>query len=132
MLEAVKLLLAPASDIQLVGAAIDGLHAYEDVRTLQPDVLLTDLRLKGLPGAALIEKVTSDCPGVDCLILSGSIDPAAILEGIQAGARGFVDKTVMADEIVSAIRAVARGGWHLSKSMRSRLQLGAPPGLRLA
>ncbi len=99
---------------KVVGEAADGREAVKLVETLHPEVAVLDLAmplLNGIDTAREVQRVSSKTKTV---ILSMHTDSRYILEGLRAGAKGFVMKTHAADDLVRAIREAARGGTYLS------------------
>ena len=97
-------------DIEVVGQAADGLQAVQLARDLQPDVVLMDLVMPNLDGVDAIQQIRTELPDTHVLILTTYADDQHIMAGIQAGARGYLLKDALPDELVGAIRIVARGG----------------------
>jgi DNA-binding NarL/FixJ family response regulator len=97
-------------DIQVVGQASDGLEAVRLAAALRPDVVLMDLVMPNLDGVAAIQQIRRDLPDTHVLILTTYADDEYIMAGIQAGARGYLLKDALPDELVRAIRVVAQGG----------------------
>ena len=97
-------------DIEVVGQAADGLQAVQLARELKPDVVLMDLVMPGLDGVDAIRQIRAELPDTHALILTTYADDQHIMDGIQAGARGYLLKDALPDELVRAIRIVARGG----------------------
>jgi DNA-binding NarL/FixJ family response regulator len=114
-------------DIQVVAQAADGREAVRLARELQPDVVLMDLVMPNLDGVAAIEMIREELPQTHILILTTYADDEHILAGIQAGARGYLLKDALPDELVQAIRVVAEGGSLLQPAVASRVwdRLGA-------
>jgi DNA-binding NarL/FixJ family response regulator len=108
-------------DIQVVGQAADGLEAVRMARALQPDVVLMDLVMPHLDGVAAIEQIRAELPGTHVLILTTYADDEHIMAGVQAGARGYLLKDALPDELVQAIRIVAAGGSLLQPAVAARV-----------
>jgi DNA-binding NarL/FixJ family response regulator len=79
------------------------------IKELDPDVVLLDVHLPDGSGDAIINAVAADRPGVRFLALSVSDAAEDVIAVIRAGARGYVTKTISADELVDAIGRVAEG-----------------------
>jgi DNA-binding NarL/FixJ family response regulator len=108
-------------DIQVVGQAADGLEAVRLAHQLAPDVVLMDLVMPQLDGVKAIEAIRAALPGTHVLILTTYADDEYILAGIQAGARGYLLKDALPDELVRAIRIVARGGSLLQPAVAAKV-----------
>ena len=117
-------------DIEVVGQAADGREAVRLAQELRPDVVLMDLVMPNLDGVAAIEQIRAELPQTHVLILTTYADDEHILAGIQAGARGYLLKDALPDELVQAIRVVAEGGSLLQPAVAARVwdRLGALMG----
>lgn len=91
------------------GVASDVDAAITEIRRLQPEVVLVDVHMPGGGGAAVIEAVHSTHPESKFLALSVSDAPEDVIAVIRAGARGYVTKTISAEELAEAIRLVHSG-----------------------
>lgn len=101
--------LSLVDDLQVVGEAEDGAAAVAMVAALTPDVVLMDLRMPVLDGAAATGRITAEHPGTAVLVLTTYADDDSILTALAAGARGYLTKDAGRAEIATAIRAVASG-----------------------
>lgn len=97
------------SRVQLVGEGEDVATAVAAILTAVPDVVLLDVHLPGGGGAEVIKQVSATEPGVKFLALSVSDAAEDVIGIIRAGARGYVTKSISADELVEAIGRVATG-----------------------
>lgn len=104
-------LLTGVGDIEPAGEAADGIAALAVIRDVRPDVVLMDLTMPGLSGAEVTRRITSrpETAGVAVLVLTMSDDDASLASAVQAGARGYLLKDTGANEVIAAVRAVARG-----------------------
>ncbi|HEX6946184.1 MAG TPA: response regulator transcription factor [Acidimicrobiia bacterium] len=98
-----------AEEFEIVGSAHDVDTAIEEVRRLDPDVVLVDVHMPDGGGVAVIEAVTDTNPGVKFLALSVSDQAEDVIAMIRAGARGYVTKTIEPVELADAIRRVHGG-----------------------
>ena len=101
-------------DIDVVAEAADGDEVVTAVQAHHPDVVLMDLRMPRVDGVAATRAVRAlpDPPGV--IAMTSFDTEAVILDAVHADASGFLAKDASPDEIVSAVRAVARGEGALS------------------
>jgi DNA-binding NarL/FixJ family response regulator len=95
--------------VTIVGDAHDVASAIACIAAVQPDVVLLDVHLPGGGGAAVIDGVRALSLNTAFLALSVSDAAEDVIGVIRAGARGYVTKTITADELVSAIEQVAAG-----------------------
>lgn len=96
-------------DVEVVGEAADGEEAVALAVTMHPDVLLMDLRMPVLDGAAATTRVTAEAPGTAVLVLTTYADDSSIVGALRAGARGYLTKDAGRAELAAAVRAVASG-----------------------
>ncbi|HEY71861.1 MAG: DNA-binding response regulator [Chloroflexi bacterium] len=96
-------------DITVVGQAWDGAEALRQARQLRPDVVLMDLKMPNVDGVAATERIRAELSDTHVLVLTTYADEEYIMAGIRAGARGYLLKDASPDELVRAIRLVARG-----------------------
>jgi NarL family two-component system response regulator YdfI len=107
--EGLHTILEVAEDIELVGEAADGAEAVRQVGELSPDVVLMDLRMPNVDGIEAIRQIKPRYPGVEIIILTTYDDDEYIVQGLQAGARGYLLKDAGRQVLFDAIRAAARG-----------------------
>lgn len=106
--EALRNMLQRQPDIEVVGEAGDGIEAVELVRSLLPDVMVTDIRMPRLNGIAAIAQLLAAHPSIKVIVLSVNAEHIFASEMLAAGARGYVTKSD-AEELPRAIRAVTNG-----------------------
>ena len=113
LMEAVK----SRPDLELVGTAENGRVAIEEIRRLEPEVALVDMRMPELDGAQVLNAVVRDKIPTRVLFLSTHTESAKIYDLLARGACGYLDKTSSAEEVCNAIVAAARGETVLSQSI---------------
>ncbi|TFC24554.1 response regulator transcription factor [Cryobacterium sp. TMT1-3] len=114
-------LLAQADDISIVGEAANGAEAVRLARELQPDLVLMDLRMPVLDGAAATAQIVAAGAGIQVLILTTYESDDQILGAIEAGASGYLLKAAPQEEILAGVRAVACGQTVLAPSIAATL-----------
>jgi DNA-binding NarL/FixJ family response regulator len=114
-------LLASVPDIDLVGEAADGESAVEQSRSLNPDVVLMDLSMPGVGGVEATRRIVADAPAVAVLVVTMLDDDEAVFAAMRAGARGYVVKGQDTDDVLRAIRSVARGDAVFGPAVASRV-----------
>ena len=107
--EGLRIIIEATPDIELVGEAEDGEAATELAATARPDVLLMDIRMPRRDGIAATARVREVSPQTRVLLLTTFDTPELVVEGMRAGAAGYLLKDCSAEELRAAIRAVARG-----------------------
>ena len=120
----VRSLLELADDIEVVGEAGDGASAIELVPELSPDALLLDMRMPGKSGIDVLNELTARDTLPPTIILTTFDDDDLVLAGIRAGARGYLLKDVALEELLSAVRTVAKGGTLVKPAITERLMNG--------
>ncbi|GLZ79115.1 DNA-binding response regulator [Actinorhabdospora filicis] len=104
-----RMVLGAEPDIDIVGEAGDGQEAVDLARRLLPDVVLMDIRMPRMDGVAATKTIVDASLPVHILILTTFDLDEYVVGALRAGAGGFLSKDVPADELITAIRTVARG-----------------------
>ena len=118
-----KALLDAREDIEVVGEAADGAEALSLAKTLQPDVVLMDIRMPVLDGLQATREITADprLERVRILILTTFQLDEYLFEALRYGASGFLVKDTEPADLVTAVRVVAAGDSLISPGMTRRL-----------
>lgn len=111
-----KAVLGTARDISVVGEAANGREAVALAERLNPDVLVMDLTMPELDGAAATKEILAKGGTVRVLVLTMHTEEEYLLPLLEAGAAGYLVKSVADRELVSAVRAVAHGDAYVSPS----------------
>jgi len=123
-------------DIEVVGEAGSAEEGLSRIPPTRPDVALLDVRLPDGDGVQVCREIRSRYPDVQCLMLTSFADDEALFDAIMAGASGYLLKRVKSDEIVEAVRHVARGESLLDPAVTGqvleRLRKGPEEDPRLA
>jgi DNA-binding NarL/FixJ family response regulator len=114
-------LLADTSDLQVVGEASTGDEAVRLAETLQPEVVLMDLRMPGTSGLEATRRILQHSPEMYVLVLTMFEDDASVFTAMRAGARGYVLKDAEKEDLLRAIRAVAYGEAIFSPGVAKRI-----------
>ena len=120
-------LLANAAGIMVAGEAGDGREAIAEARRLLPNVILMDLKMPGLDGAAATRAILAAQPETAIVALTGIDMEDEVLAAVEAGALGYLPKTSPQEDFVEAIRRVAKGASWLPARFTRRLLTGRPP-----
>jgi NarL family two-component system response regulator YdfI len=119
--EGVRLILETVDGIELVGEATDGAEAIDLIESLDPDVVLMDLRMPGVDGLTAIKRLQQSNAQTAIVILTTYNEDDLILRGLQAGARGYLLKDTDRQTLIDSIRAAARGETLLTSEIIGRL-----------
>lgn len=116
-----RMLLEAQPDIEIKAEAESGKEAVTLVRSLQPDVILMDIQMPDLNGIEATKRIKKLAPETAVLALTMHEDEQYFFEMLHAGASGYVPKRAAPDELVTAIRTVARGEVFLYPTLATRL-----------
>jgi DNA-binding NarL/FixJ family response regulator len=109
-----RMILAAHPDMEIVGEAGNGREAVELAERLKPEVVVMDVSMPELNGIEATRRLAASMPHSRVLALSMHKDSVYVREILRAGARGYLLKDSVADDLVSAVRAVASGEGYLS------------------
>ena len=118
--QGLRSLLGAVPGFCVVGEAGDGLEALQLIESLQPDVLVLDLRMPGLSGLEVARQTSQRSQSTRVIILSMHDNESYVLEALRHGAAGYVLKTSSADCLVEAVRQVSMGRRYLSPPLTER------------
>lgn len=119
--EGIAAVLEAHADIELVGEAADGEQAVTLFAELRPDVTLMDLQMPGLNGTEAIRVIREQFTDACIAVLTTYSGDARALQAVQAGARGYLLKSMLRKELVSAIRSLAAGKRYFPEPIASEL-----------
>ena len=102
-------LLQGDDEIEVVGSASDGEAALAVVRDTQPDVVLMDLQMPGTDGVTATRNIVAALPDTKVVVLTSFSDSRRIIGALDVGAVGYLLKDTEPDDLLSGIRAAARG-----------------------
>ena len=119
--EGVRKMLSMAPDIEIVGEAASGDEAIAQVLTLQPDVVLMDLKMPGVNGIEATRRILYASPRIGVLVLTMFETDETVFAAMRAGARGYLLKDADQEEVLRAVKAVSRGEAIFSPSIAERL-----------
>ena len=122
--EGLKTLLGLVDDIEVVAEARDGEEAVRLIPERTPDVVLLDMRLPKRNGLEVLRALGDSGELPPTIILTTFDEDALVIEGLRAGAKGFLLKDVSLDQLTDAIREVAAGGTAIQPGITARLVEG--------
>jgi len=107
--EGVGSVIASHADLDVVGEARSGESAIETVAELQPDVVVMDIVMPGMGGVVAIRRLRAAHPSLGIVALSSYTDGAQVRAAIDAGATGYLIKSVDGESLARAVRSAAEG-----------------------
>lgn len=119
--QGMRMLLSSQPDFEIVGEAADGEDALVKAAQLKPQVVLMDLRMPVLDGAAATRRLRAAHPEMRVIVLTTFDEDEAIFDGLRSGATGYLLKDAPTDKLYEAIRAAARGESFLQPSVAAKV-----------
>lgn len=117
----VKAMLYGEPDLEIVGEASDGREALKMCRSVQPELVLMDVRMPDMDGLAATRAIKQQFPGVSVLMLTMHSSQEYLLEAVRAGAAGYVLKDAPQRELATAIKKVLEGEVSLNRELATGL-----------
>lgn len=108
-------------DVELVGEAVDGETAVALAAQLRPDVVVMDLAMPGLGGVEATRRIVAAHPGIAVLALTMLDDDESVFAAMRAGASGYILKGADTDDVLRALKSVARGDAVFGPAIASRV-----------
>src|SRR5947209_2378839 len=119
--QGISTLLSAEPDVEVVGEAANASEAVSLCQQLRPDIVLMDIGMPGLSSFEAAREIRRDRPETRVMFLSMYDDEDYLAECVEIGAGGYVLKDSPADQLMTAIREVHRGGSYLSPRLLARL-----------
>jgi two-component system, NarL family, response regulator NreC len=126
--QGVRTLMAAEPDMEVVGEASSAAEAVAAARELRPDVALMDIGMPGMSSFEATRQIRKERPETRVLFLSMYDDEDYLAECVEIGANGFLLKDSPAEQLITAIREVHRGGSYLSPRLLTKLVDGFRSG----
>ncbi|WP_457447250.1 response regulator [Roseateles sp. P5_E4] len=134
--QGIKQVLAEAEDVQVVGEAANGPDAIQRVRAGGIDVVLLDIAMPQRDGLDILKALKSEFPKLPVLMLSTYPDRQYAVRSLKLGAAGYLNKSADSEQMIDAVRSVARGKLFITPSVAEQLAgaigAGGPGGGRQA
>ena len=127
VLAGIRALVHADSALEVVGEAADGRTALRLATELKPDIVILDISMPGLNGVKVAELLRSACPNCKILALTVHEDRGYLRQLLELGIAGYMLKRSAAEELVRAIRAVAKGGVYLDPAVAGKVMDVTPP-----
>ena len=119
--QGLRLFLQRDPGLEIVGEAVHGQDALEQVARVAPDVVLMDLLMPTMDGVEATRCLREAHPEVEVIALTSVLEDGLVVRAVEAGATGYLLKDANAETIVEAIHAAARGEVHLHPEAAKRL-----------
>ncbi len=119
--EGLRAVLAGEVDLEVVGEARDGQEALEMCRSLEPDLVLMDVRMPKSDGLEATRAIKEEMPKVSVVMVTMHENPDYLLEAIRAGAAGYILKDAEGERLVGAVRRTLNGESPLNEELAMRL-----------
>jgi NarL family two-component system response regulator LiaR len=119
--EGLRVLLAGEADIRVLGAARDGAECLELARQLRPDLVLMDLKMRGMNGVQATRAIRTQCPAVRVLVLTTYDADELVIDAIRGGAAGYLLKDTPREQLLAAIRDTMAGKTHVDPAVAGKL-----------
>ena len=117
-IDGIKSILLKEIDIDVIAEANNGLEVLKLLeRDIEPNVIITDIRMPVLDGISLTKELTKDYPKIKVLALSMYDQTADVIEMLDAGAKGYVTKNVEKSELVLAIHTLIKDEYFFSDNL---------------
>ncbi|MBO6557744.1 MAG: UvrY/SirA/GacA family response regulator transcription factor [Pseudomonadales bacterium] len=108
---------------EVVGEACSGEEAVKNARSMQPDIVLMDVKMPGYGGIEATRKILQSCENTRIIALTGVVEDLFAKQLMNAGASGYVTKGAGFEEIVTAIKSVQRGERYMSRAIAQKIAL---------
>jgi DNA-binding NarL/FixJ family response regulator len=120
--EGIRAVLEDFDEVSVVGEAAEGDSALAMLARLKPDLLMSDLKMPGLPAAELVKRALAAQPGLRILMFTSFAEHAQVKAMLDAGAHGYLLKDAARDDIRRALNTVAEGNAYLHPLAQAALQ----------
>ncbi|MDJ1171522.1 response regulator transcription factor [Roseofilum sp. BLCC_M154] len=119
-------LLQTKPDLEVIGTAENGKMGVEQAISLQPDVVLMDVRMPVMDGVAATKVLQEQCPQIKVLVLTTFDDDEYVSQAVRYGAKGYLLKDTPSEDLAAAIRAVYKGYTHLGPGLLEKMLTAQP------
>ena len=106
---------------RIIGEASNGEELVRKAKTLDPHIILTDLRMPLLEGSLAIERITKWSPAIKCIVLTNYENDVSIIEALEAGAMGYITKNMPKAELFTALDQICQGYPYYCRTTNTRM-----------
>ena len=107
--EGIKILLDPMEEIEIVGFAENGMEVLDLVEKENPDIILLDVEMPEIDGLTLTKHISTNFPEIKVIILSAHLDTKYVSKALDFGAKGYISKSAVTQDLSLSIQLVYRG-----------------------
>jgi DNA-binding NarL/FixJ family response regulator len=119
--DGLKILINMEEDFEVVGVAVNGQEAFEQCRTLKPDLVLMDIRMPVMDGVMGTRLIKQHFENIKVVLLTTFKDIEYIKAAVKSGAEGYILKNQPSDSIIESLRAVGKGNTVFESGVASTL-----------
>jgi len=112
--KSLRSLLEVEDDMQIVATATNGVDAIDKASSYRPDVAVMDISMPLMDGLEATEQIRACCRVTRVILFTGFDDPAHVQRALDVGAKGYVLKEAVGEDLLNAIHAIQRGGHYFS------------------
>lgn len=117
----IKLILAEAKDMTVVGEASDSVTLLQEIEKRPCDVVILDINMPGRSGLDVLTDIVDTWPNIGVLVLSMYPEDQYAVRAVRSGAGGYLTKSCSSDELISAIRNLSQGRKHITPTLAEKL-----------
>jgi two-component system, NarL family, response regulator DevR len=116
--------------IEVVGQAGDAAAALDLAHRLKPDVMVLDLRLRGVRGLTVLERLRAELPEIGTVVMAGDESPESLIDAVAAGAAGYLSRCTSGEQLREAVITVYGGGTVIAPEVAGRVLRDFQDGVR--
>lgn len=120
-IHSLKSLFTDLSEFKIVAQAANGIELVEMSKRLQPDIIITDIKMPKMDGIAATKQLARELPACGIIALSVVDEQDLIVDMLEAGARGYLLKDTVIEELLEAVRTVHKGQNYFSNVIKSSI-----------
>jgi DNA-binding NarL/FixJ family response regulator len=115
--KSLRSLIEASEDIQIVATATNGVDAVEKASSYRPDVAVMDISMPLMDGIEATEHIRECCRVTRVILVTGFDDPEHVQRALEVGAKGYVLKDAVAEDLLKAIHTIQRGSHYFSEKI---------------
>lgn len=119
--EGIRMMLNREDAIEVIGEAADGSELLTMLEDADPDIVLLDIRMDGVGGLEVLERIGDEPEGPAIIVLTMHDDPTYLHRAVELGARGYLLKQAGRSELLRALRVVTEGGAYIDPQLAGDL-----------